>query len=115
MREFDDLEDMVLRRFYAARNHDHAIPLPVDDDDSPARVAEIAEACHSLAAKGLIDWTQIFGATVGFGRITAAGIIVVDHETHAYEFERRVAPAPLSSLWRRAGVALLARYRERLA
>ena len=115
MREFDELEDMVLRRFYAARNHDHAIPLPAQDDDSPARVAEIAEACHSLAAKGLIDWTQIFGATVGYGRITAAGIIVVDHETHAYEFERRPPRAPLGALWRRAGVALLARYRERLA
>lgn len=115
MHEFDEMEDLVLRRFYAARNNDHAIALPVEDDDSPARVAEIAEACQSLAAKGLIDWTQIFGSTVGYGRITAAGIIVVDHETRAYEFETRRPPAPLGLIWRRTAATLLSRYRTHFA
>ena len=114
MRDFDELEQTALRRFYEARHNDHAIPLPAEDDDSIVRMAEIAEACRSLAAKGLIDWTEIFGATVGYGRITAAGIIVVDHDTRAFEFERAPA-APLSDLWRRTAAAMLTRYRAHFA
>ena len=115
MQGHSDLENEVLRRFYVARNNDHAMPLPVAEDASSTEIAEVAEACRELAAKGLIDWTQIFGATVGFGRITAAGIIVVDHETHAFEFERKPQPAPLDQLWRRAAALLLSRHRTHYA
>lgn len=117
MQDFDEVEALTLRRFYDARNNDHAITLPVDEADSPARVAEIARACQSLAAKGLINWTQIFGATVGYGRITAAGIIVVDHESRAYEFEQKAkrSEAPLGLIWRRAASLFLSRTRTHFA
>src|SRR5271156_6791082 len=76
----DELRGAILQRFYDYRHKLSIIQLPDLASVCPGEPLRVANICDQLAAGGLVEWrtSKSVGAIGGIGKISAAGIDVVD-------------------------------------
>jgi hypothetical protein len=76
----DELRGAILQRFYDYRHKLSIIQLPDLASVCPGEPLRVANICDQLAANGLVEWrtSKSVGAIGGIGKISAAGIDVID-------------------------------------
>lgn len=72
-----DLQDILLRKFYANRVKGWA-KVPVNSDATQEEKLKAYSICEQLSQKNLIEWRGLIGTTDGMGRITAQGVDYIE-------------------------------------
>jgi hypothetical protein len=93
----DELRGAILQRFYDYRHKLSILQLPDIAPVCPAEPLRVTNICDQLAQTGLVEWrtSKSIGAIGGIGKITAAGIDVVEG----------TRPAPMTILLQRGNVS----------
>jgi len=95
----DELRGAILQRFYDYRHRSSILQLTDIASVFPSEPRRVAYICEQLALSGLIEWktSKSIGAVGGIGKITAAGVGVIEGN--------RPASITLQSAPTRAGAA----------
>jgi hypothetical protein len=76
----DELRSVILQRFYDKRHRSSIVQLTDIAPVLPSEPGRVANLCEELARTSLIEWktSKSVGAVGGIGKITAAGIGVIE-------------------------------------